>query len=132
LTLAEFLKTGDNRPLEFEQLPVGQPLYILYSSGTSGKPKCIVHSAGVRIPSYLSGFTYFISTSLQGVLINTKKDVRMAYNASQDDTYFQYTTVSNTKASCDWAEIYSLLPDGLDDVDLHADGPGLWHSPNPL
>jgi acetoacetyl-CoA synthetase len=48
-TLAEFLKTGDNRPLEFEQLPVGQPLYILYSSGTSGKPKCIVHSAGVRI-----------------------------------------------------------------------------------
>ncbi|KIM45283.1 hypothetical protein M413DRAFT_441964 [Hebeloma cylindrosporum] len=72
-TLTEFLKTGDNRPLEFEQLPVGQPLYILYSSGTSGKPKCIVHSAG-------------------GVLINTKKDVRMGYNASSDDTYFQYTT----------------------------------------
>jgi acetoacetyl-CoA synthetase len=55
-SLAEFLGTGDNRPLEFEQLPFGQPLYILYSSGTSGKPKCIVHSAGVgvspRLPAY--------------------------------------------------------------------------------
>lgn len=58
-TLAEFLRTGDNRPLEFEQLPFGQPLYILYSSGTSGKPKCIVHSAGVRISSHLPGFYPF-------------------------------------------------------------------------
>ncbi len=48
MTLAEFLATGDNRELKFEQLPFSHPLYILYSSGTSGKPKCIVHSAGVR------------------------------------------------------------------------------------
>ncbi|KJA27864.1 hypothetical protein HYPSUDRAFT_35033 [Hypholoma sublateritium FD-334 SS-4] len=74
LTLSMFLKTGDPiRPLEFEQLPFGQPLYILYSSGTSGKPKCIVHSAG-------------------GVLINTKKGIRLGYNMTSDDTYFQYTT----------------------------------------
>lgn len=46
--LAEFLATGDGRPLVFEQLPFSQPLYILYSSGTSGPPKCIVHTAGVR------------------------------------------------------------------------------------
>jgi acyl-coenzyme A synthetase/AMP-(fatty) acid ligase len=44
-TLAEFLATDDNRPLVFEQLPFDHPLYILYSSGTSGPPKCIVHSA---------------------------------------------------------------------------------------
>lgn len=47
ITLSAFLGSGDNRPLRFEQLPFGQPLFILYSSGTSGKPKCIVHSAGV-------------------------------------------------------------------------------------
>lgn len=47
LTLSAFLRLGPKRPLEFEQLPFGQPLFILYSSGTSGKPKCIVHSAGV-------------------------------------------------------------------------------------
>ena len=32
-------------PLDFAQLPPDQPVYILYSSGTTGKPKCIVHGA---------------------------------------------------------------------------------------
>ncbi|MEE9414618.1 MAG: acetoacetate--CoA ligase [Acidimicrobiales bacterium] len=32
--------------LVFEQLPFDHPLYVLYSSGTTGKPKCIVHRAG--------------------------------------------------------------------------------------
>jgi acetoacetyl-CoA synthetase len=34
------------RELAFEQLPFSHPLYILFSSGTTGIPKCIVHSAG--------------------------------------------------------------------------------------
>ena len=33
-------------PIQFEQLPFDHPLYVLYSSGTTGKPKCIVHRAG--------------------------------------------------------------------------------------
>ena len=33
-------------PIQFEQLPFGHPLYVLYSSGTTGQPKCIVHRAG--------------------------------------------------------------------------------------
>ncbi len=33
-------------PIEFEQLPFDHPLYIMFSSGTTGKPKCIVHGAG--------------------------------------------------------------------------------------
>jgi acetoacetyl-CoA synthetase len=45
--LSAFLASDNGRPLMFEQLPFGHPLYILYSSGTTGPPKCIVHCAGV-------------------------------------------------------------------------------------
>lgn len=48
VSLARFLQAADEHELVFEQLPFNQPLFILYSSGTSGKPKCIVHSAGVN------------------------------------------------------------------------------------
>lgn len=35
--------------LEFEQLPFRHPLFIVFSSGTTGAPKCMVHSAGVGL-----------------------------------------------------------------------------------
>ncbi|KAE9391898.1 acetoacetyl-CoA synthetase [Gymnopus androsaceus JB14] len=72
-TLNKFLSTGTGSELVFEQLPFNQPLFILYSSGTSGPPKCIVHSAG-------------------GVLMQTIKDQRFGFDMNQTDTYFQYTT----------------------------------------
>ncbi|XP_014388828.1 PREDICTED: acetoacetyl-CoA synthetase [Myotis brandtii] len=51
--LDDFLATGkgDQAPqLEFEQLPFSHPLFIMFSSGTTGAPKCMVHSAGVGLP----------------------------------------------------------------------------------
>ncbi|MCX5831710.1 MAG: acetoacetate--CoA ligase [Deltaproteobacteria bacterium] len=69
----EDLAQATEEPLGFEQLPFDHPLYILYSSGTTGLPKSIVHSAG-------------------GTLIQHLKELRLHCNLTPADTIFYYTT----------------------------------------
>jgi acetoacetyl-CoA synthetase len=49
-TMEEFLKGAKSDELIFERVPFRYPFYIAYSSGTTGKPKCIVHCGGVSRP----------------------------------------------------------------------------------
>ena len=63
----------ESADLRFEQLPFDHPLFILYTSGTTGVPKCIVHRAG-------------------GALVQLMKDHRLHCDLSQDDTLFFFST----------------------------------------
>jgi acetoacetyl-CoA synthetase len=84
VTFADF---GDPAaPLRFEQLPFDHPAFILYSSGTTGVPKCIVHCAG-------------------GALLQQLKENTLHSDMGPDDRYFYYTT-------CGWV-MWNALASGL-------------------
>lgn len=74
------------KPVAFERLPFSHPLYILFSSGTTGIPKCIVHSAG-------------------GTLIQHLKEQRLHAGLLDGDRFFYFTT-------CGWM-MWNWLVSGL-------------------
>uniref|UniRef100_A0A670KJR2 Acetoacetyl-CoA synthetase n=1 Tax=Podarcis muralis TaxID=64176 RepID=A0A670KJR2_PODMU len=108
--LEDFLAAGkgDQAPqLEFEQLPFSHPLFIMYSSGTTGAPKCMVHSAG-------------------GTLIQHLKEHLLHGNMSSSDNIMYYTTTGWMM----WNWLVSALAVGASVV-LY-DGSPLVPSPNVL
>ncbi|MEX0959448.1 MAG: acetoacetate--CoA ligase [Burkholderiales bacterium] len=72
--------------IAFERLPFNHPLFILYSSGTTGVPKCIVHGAG-------------------GTLLQHLKEHRLHTDLKRGDRLFYFTT-------CGWM-MWNWLVSGL-------------------
>lgn len=69
----DFLSKEDGLEIEFEQVPPDHPLYIMYSSGTTGVPKCIVHG-------------------VSGTLIQHIKELKLHTDVKREDTIFYFTT----------------------------------------
>lgn len=74
VTLDAFLQPFSVQPLAFERLPFDHPIYILFSSGTTGVPKCIVHGAG-------------------GTLLQHLKEHRLQCDVRPGDRVFYFTTL---------------------------------------
>jgi acetoacetyl-CoA synthetase len=54
LSWRDAVQASSPAPATFERFPFAHPLYVLFSSGTTGMPKCIVHSAGGTLLKHLS------------------------------------------------------------------------------
>lgn len=72
--LADFLAPHHGAPLSFLRRDFNSPLYILFSSGTTGKPKCIIHGQG-------------------GVLLKHASEILLHTDVKPDDRLFYFTTL---------------------------------------
>ena len=86
VTMEEWLRRYTPGDIDFAQMPFDHPLYILFTSGTTGKPKCIVHGAG-------------------GSLLSGLKMYKLQFDVRPGDRFFYYTT-------CNWV-MWNLLFAGL-------------------
>jgi acetoacetyl-CoA synthetase len=82
----DFISRENAEPIDYAQLPFDHPLYILYSSGTTGIPKCIVHRAG-------------------GILLKHLSEHLINCDLKRDDRLFYFTT-------CGWM-MWNWLVSGL-------------------
>jgi acetoacetyl-CoA synthetase len=69
----DFMVDEENLSIDFEQVSFSHPLYIMYSSGTTGKPKCMVQSHG-------------------GILLHQLKEHLLHCDLKREDNIFYYTT----------------------------------------
>src|SRR5688572_22655546 len=97
VVLEEWLRRHTPRDIDFAQLPFDHPVFILFTSGTTGKPKCIVHGAG-------------------GTLLQVLKMFKLHFDVKPGERFFYYCTTNwvvwNLLFSALAAEASVMLYDG--------------------
>ena len=76
----DFLSTNDESEVAFKQVAFDHPAFIMFSSGTTGAPKCIVHGVG-------------------GTLVQITKEHVLHCNITREDVFTYYTTVRNSRVN---------------------------------
>jgi acetoacetyl-CoA synthetase len=99
---------SESAPLEFAPLPFEHPLWVLYTSGTTGLPKGLVHSQG-------------------GILLEHLKSLALHQDLGADDRFFWFTTTGWMM----WNYMLGVLPLGgtavlFDGSPAHPDMRTLW------
>jgi acetoacetyl-CoA synthetase len=99
---------SESAPLEFAQLPFEHPLWVLYTSGTTGLPKGLVHSQG-------------------GILLEHLKSLALHQDLGAEDRFFWFTTTGWMM----WNYMLGVLPLGgtavlFDGSPAHPDLETLW------
>jgi acetoacetyl-CoA synthetase len=104
----DFMAPDDGSPIPYRDVPAEHPLYVMYSSGTTGLPKCLVQSTA-------------------GILLHHVKELMLHTDLNERDTLFYFTT-------CGWM-MWNWLVSGLsqgaalllyDGSPFHPHDTGLW------
>jgi acetoacetyl-CoA synthetase len=108
MTWTELMESGAGAAPRFEQVPVDHPLWVLFSSGTTGLPKAIVHGHG-------------------GILVEQLKKSLLHLDLHSGDRMFWFTTTGwmmwNFLVGCLFSEAAIVLYDGSP---AHPDLGALW------
>ncbi|MBC6405989.1 MAG: acetoacetate--CoA ligase [Rhodospirillales bacterium] len=108
MSLEEWIGPFAAKPLTYRRVPFNTPLFIMFSSGTTGRPKCIVHGVG-------------------GVLLQHFKEYKLQCDVKWGDRVFYFTT-------CGWM-MWNWLASGIgcgatlllyDGSPFYPDGNVLW------
>jgi len=108
----EVLHSNSESQIQFEQLPFDQPVYVMFSSGTTGKPKCMVQGVGVLL------------NELKDTMLHAdlKRDDRITYITSA--SWMMWNWLASALGSCatiilydgnpnypDWDTMWKLIRD---------------------